>query len=193
MYTHSDQTQKGRHQSIAKFVSDKQGGSRATLWFVDNRSESIVQRKLQAMADTYISQQQQSIQRKGQQCIQRMPEERARQVSVTYNSQFHVGNAPVTSGVDAVNLTQARMNGGWNGEKNHVIYDFNKKNLEEMLFDRLKNDRYFTLPNNHYLVQLPDVNYYIVRRNGTFELSGGQCAMRVDNSNMNAYHMEFPK
>src|SRR5688572_29183902 len=40
--------------------------------------------------------------------IQRMPHERAQRVHVTFNTWYHVGTAPVTSGPAAVALTRQR-------------------------------------------------------------------------------------
>jgi len=51
MHTHADKTQENKNQSVANTVSQKQGGSRSSLQFVDNRPEAIMQRKLQEMAN----------------------------------------------------------------------------------------------------------------------------------------------
>lgn len=123
---------------------------------------------------------------------QRMPEARARAVNVTFNSLYHVGHNPVLTAAAAVALTQARRATGWNAAYNHVVYDFNRANLAELLFQRLLRDEFHTLRNGHYVVQLPEVNYFVVDRYNQCQLDGGQCAMMVDSHNMNAYHMVFP-
>ena len=124
--------------------------------------------------------------------IQRMPHERAQRVHVTFNTWYHVGAAPVTSGPAAVALTQQRRLTGWAAARNHVVYDFNQRNLAETLYHRLRNDEYHVTATGHLLVQLPDVNYYIVNYDDTWQLSGGQCGILVDPHTMNAYHMVFP-
>ncbi len=64
MNTHADKTQENKSQSLANEISQKQSGGESTFQFVDNRPEAIVQRKLQAMADNYSTQQQNPIQKK---------------------------------------------------------------------------------------------------------------------------------
>ncbi len=49
MNTYAVKTQENKSQSVAHSVSQKQSGNRATFQFVDNRPESITQRKQQKM------------------------------------------------------------------------------------------------------------------------------------------------
>ncbi|WLE95747.1 MAG: DUF4157 domain-containing protein [Candidatus Electrothrix communis] len=51
MNTHADKTQENKSQSVANAVAQKQGGGESTFQFVDNRPETIAQRKLQEMAN----------------------------------------------------------------------------------------------------------------------------------------------
>jgi hypothetical protein len=51
MNTHTDKTQKNKSQSVANEVSQRHGRSKTTFRFVDNRPETIAQRKLQEMVD----------------------------------------------------------------------------------------------------------------------------------------------
>jgi hypothetical protein len=64
MNTHADKTQENKSQSVSNTISQKQGGGESTFQFVDNRPESIFQRKLQEMANNHSLQQQQPIQKK---------------------------------------------------------------------------------------------------------------------------------
>lgn len=52
MNTHADKTQENKSQSVANVVSQKQSSGESTLQFVDNRPETIVQRKLQKTANS---------------------------------------------------------------------------------------------------------------------------------------------
>ncbi|MCP4162119.1 MAG: hypothetical protein GY760_18760 [Deltaproteobacteria bacterium] len=119
-----------------------------------------------------------------------MDEELARKVKITLNSVFHVGNSPVTSKREAIQLTQERRNIGWNGQLNHVIYDFNKRNLEETLFNKLCAEGY-EIQGNDFIVQLPSLDCYIVDENNIAIIKEVQCYMKIDRTNMNAYHIEF--
>lgn len=51
MNTHADKTQENKSQSVANSVSHKQSSYESTFQFVDNRPESIAQRKLTEMAN----------------------------------------------------------------------------------------------------------------------------------------------
>ncbi len=51
MNTHADKTQENKSQSVANAVSRKQNNGVSTFQFVDNRPETIAQRKLQEMAN----------------------------------------------------------------------------------------------------------------------------------------------
>jgi hypothetical protein len=51
MHTHADKTQENKSQSVANAISQKQSGGESTFQFVDNRPETIAQRKLQEMAN----------------------------------------------------------------------------------------------------------------------------------------------
>ena len=80
MNTHADKTPKNKSQSAAKAISQKKSNSESIFQFVDNRPETVAQRKLQemvnnspqakqktqlqAMADNYTAQQHQPIQKK---------------------------------------------------------------------------------------------------------------------------------
>ena len=80
MNTHADKTQENKSHSHANGVSQMQSGGESTFQFVDNRPEAVAQRKLQemannspqtkqaaqlqAMANGYSAQQQQTIQNK---------------------------------------------------------------------------------------------------------------------------------
>ncbi len=50
MNTHVDKTQENKSQSVANTVSQKQSGSESAFQFVDNRPETVAQRKLQQLA-----------------------------------------------------------------------------------------------------------------------------------------------
>ena len=52
MSTHADQTQENQSQAVSAVDFQVQSGSEATVQFVDNRNESIAQRKLQEMANS---------------------------------------------------------------------------------------------------------------------------------------------
>lgn len=58
MNTHRDKTQEDKSQSVANDVSQKQSSRESTFQFVDNRHETIAQRKLQEMANNspYVQQ-----------------------------------------------------------------------------------------------------------------------------------------
>lgn len=47
MKTHIDKTQENKNQSVTGTISKKRNGGMYAFQFVDNRSETIVQRKLQ--------------------------------------------------------------------------------------------------------------------------------------------------
>jgi hypothetical protein len=51
MNTHADKTQKNKSYSVANAFTQKQSGGKSTFQFVDNRPETIAQRKLQEMAN----------------------------------------------------------------------------------------------------------------------------------------------
>ena len=51
MNTHVDKTQENKSQSVSNAVSQKQGGGESTFQFVDNRPETIAQRKLKEMTN----------------------------------------------------------------------------------------------------------------------------------------------
>ena len=55
MSTHADQTQENQSQAVSAVDFQVQSGSEATVQFVDNRNESIAQRKLQEMANSSAS------------------------------------------------------------------------------------------------------------------------------------------
>ena len=52
MKTHVEKTQKNKNQSVANAVSQKQGGGKPTVQFVDNRPEAVKMRQLQEMANS---------------------------------------------------------------------------------------------------------------------------------------------
>ena len=47
MNTHADKTQENKSQSVANAVSQKKSSGESTFQFVDNRPETVAQRKLQ--------------------------------------------------------------------------------------------------------------------------------------------------
>jgi hypothetical protein len=51
MNTHADKTQENKSQSVSNGESQMQSGGESTFQFIDNRPESVAQRKLQEMAD----------------------------------------------------------------------------------------------------------------------------------------------
>jgi len=51
MNIHANKKQKNKSQSIAKVVSQKKSGNESTFQFIDNRSETKAQRKLQELAN----------------------------------------------------------------------------------------------------------------------------------------------
>ncbi|MEM8999765.1 MAG: DUF4157 domain-containing protein [Bacteroidota bacterium] len=51
MSTHADKTQENKNQSVANGITKKQGSSKSTFQFFDNRPEAVAQRKLQDMAN----------------------------------------------------------------------------------------------------------------------------------------------
>jgi len=51
MNTHADKTQENKSQSFSDSVSLKQNGTEPTFQYTDNRTQSVVQRKLREMAD----------------------------------------------------------------------------------------------------------------------------------------------
>jgi len=51
MNTHADKTQENKRQTFANTTSQKQSGGESTLQFLDNRPETVAQRKLQEMAN----------------------------------------------------------------------------------------------------------------------------------------------
>jgi hypothetical protein len=51
MKTHADKTQENKSQAITKGANKKQSGSDLTFQFVDNRPETVAQRKLHEMAN----------------------------------------------------------------------------------------------------------------------------------------------
>lgn len=125
-------------------------------------------------------------------------ESQAKNVKATFNTKYHFGTLTngVSSSSEAVTLTQSRINaGGWNGPRNHVAYDFNVNTLENHIYQALVNGTFHTVSvngKNHYLIQLPDLNWWVVDRT-TLQASkgGGQCGIFVDPSNWKAYHMLF--
>lgn len=74
MNTHTDKTLESKIQSVANIITQKQSGFESTFQFVDNRPETVAQRKLQetannspqakqaAMANNFSAQQQNPIQ-----------------------------------------------------------------------------------------------------------------------------------
>lgn len=64
MNTHADKTPENKSQSVANTLSKKQIDSESTFQFIDNRPEAVAQRKLQDLANNYLAQQQNPIQKK---------------------------------------------------------------------------------------------------------------------------------
>jgi len=58
MKTHTNKTQENKSPSVYKGEAHPQGSHEATFQLTDNRSETVVQRKLQKIADSYTSQEQ---------------------------------------------------------------------------------------------------------------------------------------
>lgn len=63
MNTRADKTQENKSQAAANSLTKQKSNGNATFQFVDNRPETITQRKLQEMANYYSSNKQQSIQK----------------------------------------------------------------------------------------------------------------------------------
>ena len=126
-------------------------------------------------------------------------DETARGLVITCNTTYHVGVQPIMNKEDALALTIRRKdeNPGWTGAINTVIYYYNLGNILNSLIESLIDGNYHIMDNNaHYLVQLPDLNLFLVNRDAVepedVVLSDSQVVMRIDPTNMKAYHMIFP-
>ena len=181
-------------RAASAFIATRRGVAPTAAPLLDRRPSAVAQRTLQLLingSERVAGTARLQAIASSRPPIQRMPEATARRVRVSLNTWYHVGAAPVTTPEAAVVLTQQRRATGWAG-RNHVVYDFNQANVEAALYDRLLNDQYQTTPDGQLLVQLPDVNYYVVNANDTVQLGGGQCGMLVNPFTMNAFHMVFP-
>jgi hypothetical protein len=127
-----------------------------------------------------------------QTCIQRLPDDEAKRVVITMNTLYHLGVKPVMSSQEAINLSLQRLETGWVGQFNHVIYDFNEANVLNTLYQNLLDDN-FTDSGSYYLVPIQDINFWVVNLNTRSAKQGGGIPhVRVDKSNMKAYHIDWP-
>ena len=61
MNTHADKKRETKSRAAANSLTKQESNGKATFQFVDNRPEAIAQRKLQEMANYYLSNKQQAI------------------------------------------------------------------------------------------------------------------------------------